>query len=46
MLDTLIKLLSFKEFKESKREDYISGFKETADGYSYEIYGGGRFRCN
>ena len=24
----------------------MSGFKETADGYSYEIYGGGRIYCN
>ena len=46
MLDTLLKLLSFEEFKEMKREYYISGFKETADGYSYEIYGGGRLCCN
>lgn len=46
MLDTLIKLLSFKEFKEVKREGCISGFEEIADGYSYTIYGGGRFCCN
>ena len=33
MLNTLIKLLSLEEFKESKKEDYCtSGFKETADG--------------
>ena len=47
MLNTLIKLLSFEEFKESKKEDYCtSGFKETADGYSYMIYGGSRIYCN
>ena len=46
MLDTLLKLLSFEEFKEMKREYYISGFKETTDGYSYEIYGGRRLYCN
>ena len=47
MLDTLIKLLSLEEFKESKKEDYCtSSFKETADGYSYMIYGGSRIYCN
>ena len=46
MLDTLLKLLSFEEFKDTKRIDCMSGFKETADGYSYEIYGGGRIYCN
>ena len=46
MLDTLLKLLSFEEFKETKRIDSMSGFKETADGYIYEIYGGGRIYCN
>ena len=47
MLNTLIKLLSLEEFKESKKEDYCtSGFKETADGYSYMIYGGSRIYCN
>ena len=47
MLNTLIKLLSLEEFKESKKEDYCtSSFKETADGYSYMIYGGSRIYCN
>ena len=46
MLNTLLKLLSFEEFKETKRIDCMSGFKETADGYSYEIYGGGRIYFN
>ena len=46
MLDTLLKLLSFEEFKETKRIDCMSGFKETADGYIYEIYGGSRIYCN
>ena len=46
MLDTLLKLLSFEEFKETKRIDCMSGFKESEDGYSYEIYGGGRIYCN
>lgn len=46
MLNTLLKLLSFEEFKETKRIDCMSNFKETADGYSYEIYGGGRIYCN
>lgn len=46
MLNTLLKLLSFEEFKETKRIDSMSGFKETADGYIYEIYGGGRIYCN
>lgn len=39
MLNTLIKLLSLEEFKESKREDYyMSGFKETADGIIDSIW--------
>ena len=47
MLDTLLKLLSFEEFKEAKRKSGICGFKETADGYSCTIfYGGGRLYCN
>ena len=46
MLNTLLKLLSFEEFKETKRIDCMSGFKETADGYIYEIYGGVRIYCN
>lgn len=46
MLDTLIKLLSFEEFKEMKREYDILDFKETTDGYIYEIYGGRRLYCN
>lgn len=46
MLDTLLKLLSLEEFKESKRVGCIWGFKETADGFSYKIYGGGRLYCN
>ena len=46
MLDTLLKLLNFEEFKETKRVDCMSGFKETADGYIYEIYGGCRIYCN
>ena len=47
MLNTLLKLLSLEEFKESKKEDYCtSSFKETADGYSYMIYGGSRIYCN
>ena len=47
MLNTLIKLLSLEEFKESKKEDYCtSSFKETADGYSYMTYGGSRIYCN
>lgn len=46
MLEKLIKLLSLEEFKETKRRDYIFGFKETADGYSYTIYGGGRLYCS
>ena len=45
MLNTSLKLLSFEDFKETKRIDCMSGFKETADGYSYEIYGGGRIYC-
>ena len=41
----MLKLLSFEEFKEMKRKSYI-GFKETANGYSHEIYGGGRiYHC-
>ena len=47
MLNTLIKLLSLEEFKESKKEDYCtSSFKETADGYSYMIYGSSRIYRN
>lgn len=47
MLNTLLKLLSFEEFKEVKRKSCIFGFKETADGYSCTIsYGSGRLYCN